>query len=126
MRSHAERTSPIAADGGFGPMSYDEDEANSDDIDDTYESKQERGPLEEYDENEAEGYGGASGEDFDDFEEGAASDEFGDFGGGQFMTEEESQPNSSKQASQILITPFVSRALASKLRSITSCKHPIM
>ncbi|CAD6571512.1 MAG: hypothetical protein ASARMPRED_004620 [Alectoria sarmentosa] len=63
-----EGASPIAADGGFGPMDYEESE------DESVESKHDEA------DNDTEADAGEGfGDDFDDFEAGAENDDFGDF-----------------------------------------------
>ena len=82
--------SPIAADGGFGPMN------NEDSEDDEIEE--------------------GSGDDFDDFEAGAVDEDFGDFGEGfqESLSPQmhKSEPTSSDQAHVSSISPFVSRSVA--------------
>lgn len=69
-RPSVEGTSPIAADGGFGPMNYDEDDDGSEK--DTKQAAQNP----EQEESEAdEGFD----DDFDEFEAGAGDDDFGEF-----------------------------------------------
>ena len=67
-----EGSSPIAADGGFGPMSEDDSEE---------EEKKKKEDDSTMDNDEASDDIGAEavGEDFDDFEAGAEEDDFGDF-----------------------------------------------
>ena len=63
-----EGASPIAADGGFGPMDHEESEDESIESkhdDDTHDTEVDAG----------EGFG----DDFDDFEAGAENEDFGDF-----------------------------------------------
>ena len=69
-----EGTSPIAADGGFGPMSYDEDEDGSEKDTDQVEHT----TMHDEEPEVSEGFG----DDFDDFEAGAGDDDFGDFDDG--------------------------------------------
>ena len=89
--------SPIAADGGFGPMTYEE----SDDSDD--EKADDKHEVEE--EGAEEGFG----DDFDDFEAGAEGEDFGEFDDGfqgskelPVETEKPAQPDTSS------LSPFVS------------------
>jgi len=62
-----EGASPIAADGGFGPMDDDESGEESDGSDEEVEADAEVDTNEDL------------GEDFDDFEAGAEDEDFGDF-----------------------------------------------
>lgn len=88
--------SPIAADGGFGPMNYEDSEGEAPDSDVNTDADNE---IEE-----------GFGEDFDDFEAGAVDEDFGDF------NEEFEKPPSPKthriepaSSDQAPISPFVSR-----------------
>ena len=63
-----EDASPIAADGGFGPMDYEASE------DESVESKHDEAGN-DTDAHAGEGFG----DDFDDFEAGSENEEFGDF-----------------------------------------------
>ena len=100
-----ETTSPIAADGGFGPMSYEESEDDSVGME-----------TENASENaEADG-GEGFGEDFDEFEAGAENEEFGDFDEGfeqPALPDEESletdQPPPSVVSLPSSTCPFVSK-----------------
>ena len=99
-----EGTSPIAADGGFGPMSYDEDEDGSEN--DT--NQVEHTPMVEEESEFNEGFG----DDFDDFEAGAGDDDFGDFDEG-FQQPSEPQVESKdvelpRPPAPISESPFVS------------------
>jgi len=90
--------SPIAADGGFGPMNYEEsDESNVETADDRPDASDE----------EAEA---GFGDDFDDFEAGAEGEDFGEFNDG-FQEPEESQMEAEKnvQPDPSSISRFVSR-----------------
>lgn len=87
--------SPIAADGGFGPMDDEDPEGEGleSDVNTNADNEIEEG----------------IGEDFDDFEAGAVDEDFGDF------NEEFEKPPSSKQrtnepasSDQAPISPFVS------------------
>jgi hypothetical protein len=108
MSSISKGTSPIAEDGGFGPMSYEDDDFVEDDT----HSKDERNenvqsqPAEDEDED-------TFGSDFDDFEEGDAADEFGDFDGSTSYipssVEEQAAPESQRQSTSKTTCPFVSR-----------------
>lgn len=63
-----EDASPIAADGGFGPMDYEASE------DESVESKHDE-TGNDTDADAGDGFG----DDFDDFEAGSENEEFGDF-----------------------------------------------
>ena len=99
-----ETTSPIAADGGFGPMDYEESE------DDSVEMETENAS------NNTEVDGGEGfGEDFDEFEAGAENEEFGDFDEGfeqPPLTDEESPETDPPPPSVVSLppptSPFVS------------------
>ena len=102
-----EEASPIAADGGFGPMDYEASE------DESVESEHdESGNGMEVDAGEG------FGDDFDDFEAGAENEDFGDFDEGfeqparleEGLTETEppAQPGQSLPPSTC---PFVSMNL---------------
>ena len=71
---HTESISPIAADGGFGPMGSDESEEDSTEADVSSIEKHER--EHEHAAEEAEN---AFGDEFDDFEEGDDDEDFGEF-----------------------------------------------
>ena len=113
-----EGASPIAADGGFGPMDYEESE------DESIESKH----------NEAENdivadAGDGFGDDFDDFEAGADNDDFGDFDDGfeQPATSDEEPaetdpPAPSVQSLPPSTSPFVSKTLPT-VRHIVAPRH---
>ena len=97
--------SPIAADGGFGPMNdaYVEDEPI--DPDATFASKPEGDAKEDF------------GEDFDEFEAGAVEEEFGDFDEGfqeplshDDQAPELQNPTNFSRAPSLLF-PFVSRSM---------------
>ena len=127
-KSLATSSSPIAADGGFGPMVYgDGDEDDEDDEDDgdgdgddeddvavqKKHSYERRTPTDvpavtpDGDEPEDE-----VGDDFDDFEEGAEADDFGDFDDG-FQKSEETFQSAPPPKQLVMPTPppFVSRAV---------------
>ena len=97
--------SPIAADGGFGPMSYDKSE------DESVESKQDdAGNGTEADAGEG------FGDDFDDFEAGAENEDFGDFDEGfeqpPVLDEEPAETDTPAPSGQSLPPPtshFVSK-----------------
>ena len=100
-----EGVSPIAADGGFGPMDIDEDERGI--------TGSDGGDLGEVTGADAdEGFG----EDFDEFEAGAADDDFGDFDEGfeQPSIPDENlgqaqSPIPPVHSPQPLMSPYVSR-----------------
>ena len=101
-----ESTSPIAADGGFGPMNDEESEHESDII--THETEQ----------NAKLDINDSIGMDFDDFEAGDDED-FGDFDDGfqqsSALDEEPQEPASSIPPIQSLphaTSPFVSNVNA--------------
>lgn len=71
QRSIVHITSPIAEDGGFGQMDYDDSEEENNDAIEVPKHDEERGEPIDNDR--------ASGDDFDDFEAGAVDDDFGDF-----------------------------------------------
>ena len=107
-----EDASPIAADGGFGPMSYEESEDESIEL--------------EHDEagNDTDASAGeAFGDEFDDFEAGAESEDFGDFDEGfeqppivDEVPAETDPPTRSSQSLPPLASPFVSKPpLATRL-----------
>ena len=97
-RPSLEGTSPIAADGGFGPMSYHEDEDGSEK--DT--NQVEHTAIREEESELNEGFG----DDFDDFEAGAGDDDFGDFDEGfQQPSEPEVEPKGVEQTRPPAPTP---------------------
>lgn len=101
--SVADTASPIAADGGFGPMvSDDSDEEESDDPVDR------DGGRESAQTDKEEGFG----DDFDDFEAGADDDDFGDFDEGIASQHEEISHSELKvpsiQSLAPIESPFVS------------------
>lgn len=100
-----EDASPIAADGGFGPMSYEESE------DESVESKHDEAGN-DTDTNAGEAFG----DDFDDFEAGAENEDFGDFDEGfeqppivDEAPAETHPPTRSSQSLPPLASPFVSK-----------------
>lgn len=110
-----EGASPIAADGGFGPM---DDEESEDDSEESTSNEIEENAHLEPDEN--------VGEDFDDFEAGAEDADFGDFDEGfQGPSVPEDDPvekQSSTSAIQSLppsTSPYVSHNIA----MIKRCGH---
>ncbi|MCJ1438505.1 hypothetical protein MMC27_007895 [Xylographa pallens] len=111
LRSSTMGTSPIAADGGFGPMDYEDDE---DDNDDSEVGRGFNGQTEvlnldaDNHTSSPEDNEGSIGDEFDDFEEGAAVDDFGDFDNESqpLHNIEDLEPASSKQISYIPLNPF--------------------
>ena len=96
--------SPIAADGGFGPMDVDESEeettgSDGDDLDEATEADADEGFGEDFDEFEA----GAADEDFGDFDEGFQQPSIPD--GDLDQTQPSTLPVHSPQPS---ISPYVS------------------
>ena len=89
-RSSRAGSSPIAADGGFGPMDYDESDYGTTDDEDSGDGHRNTIPQpalssRNYEED-------INVDDFDDFEEGAAAgddDDFGDFDDGFQQAEEQ-------------------------------------
>lgn len=111
-RPSLEGTSPIAADGGFGPMSYEEDEDGSEkdknQVEYTNEPDEEPELIEGF------------GDDFEDFEAGAGDDDFGDFDEGfqqpsepQIEPKDVEQPRPPAPAPE---SPFVSSCTLIALR----------
>ncbi|KAL8797017.1 MAG: hypothetical protein Q9195_000788 [Heterodermia aff. obscurata] len=99
-RPSLEGTSPIAADGGFGPMSYDEDEDGSEKDMNQVEVEQTNTHEEESEFDEG------FGDDFDDFEAGAGDDDFGDFDEGfQQASELQVEPKEVEQRRPSVPTP---------------------
>jgi len=88
--------SPIAADGGFGPMTYE------DHGDETAEEQHDTSTDEAPEDNDG------FGDDFDDFEAGAGDDDFGDFDAGFEQTPEPSEPIAPKSSAPAPESPFVS------------------
>ena len=110
--------SPIAADGGFGPMNYEESE------DESVESKHDEAGN-GTDANPDESFG----DDFDDFEAGAENEDFGEFDEGFEQTPivdeapaEVDPATHSGQSLPPLTTPFVSAVLFS-IRLIVAPSH---
>ena len=102
-----EDASPIAADGGFGPMNYEESE------DESVESEHDKAPNDtETDANEG------FGDDFDNFEAGAENEDFGDFDEGfeqpPVRDEEPAETDPPAPSGQSLppsTSPFVSNTI---------------
>ena len=102
-----EGASPIAEDGGFGPMDYEGSEEES------IES-----PHNEAGNETLVDGGGGFGDDFDDFEAGADNDDFGDFDDGfeKPSTSDEEAAETDPPAPSVHFLPpstssFVSKAL---------------
>lgn len=113
-----EGASPIAADGGFGPMDYEESE------DEIVESKHDEASN-DTEVDTGEGFG----DDFDDFEAGAESEDFGDFDEGFEQTpvsdEEPAEADPLPPSNQSLPPskyPFVSETSLT-IRLITAFRH---
>ena len=107
IRPPIEEASPIAADGGFGPMNYGDSEEES-----IGSNHDEAGNDTEADTGEG------FGDDFDDFEAGAGDEDFGDFDEGfeqpSIINEEPGEPVPSIPSAQSLppsASPFVSNTL---------------
>ena len=102
-----EDASPIAADGGFGPMNYEESE------DESVESEHDKARNDtEADTNEG------FGDDFDNFEAGAENEDFGDFDEGfeqppvgDEEPAETDPPAPSGQSLPSSTSPFVSNTI---------------
>ena len=105
-----ERASPIAADGGFGPMDYDEEEEEEEQ---RIDNAQQKPASNEASVKEKEGNNGF-GDDFDDFEDGASIEDFGDFDDGlqEVKEEAEEQPPSPQKSIAPAHSAFVSSAIA--------------
>lgn len=106
-----EGASPIAADGGFGPMDYDEgDEEEEQRIDNARQkSAKKEARVEEKEEDNG------FGDDFNDFEDGAATEDFGDFDDGLQEVEEEAEeepPPSPQKPFAPAHSAFVSSTIA--------------
>ena len=120
----AKGTSPIAPDGGFGPMHYseddDEDDEDEDDEDQIKEEEEEHNQDEHevedrnsVGENEDEEDGGF-GDDFDDFEEGAQAEDFEDFEDEFQQPGKPEQIPPVRQAVTSIAPSYVSRYVAPK------------
>lgn len=95
-RPSLEGASPIAADGGFGPMTYGDGDNHGQEEDDVAIKEQ----------PEDDGFS----EDFDDFEAGAGDDDFGDFDDGfEQPAPMEAEERSPKSQAPVPESPFVSR-----------------
>ena len=135
-RSSRAGASPIAADGGFGPMDYDESEYSATD-NESREDEHRNGSIQENPspkENEPNTFA----DDFDDFEEGATGDdddEFGDFDDGfqqaepqddeeaEESGEEASRPVSPFKQLPLQEPPFYVSSLAIKLQCNSSVQN---
>lgn len=111
-----EGASPIAEDGGFGPMDYEESEEES--VESTHK---EAG-------NDMTADGGEGfGDDFDDFEAGADNDDFGDFDDGfeqpSTSDEESAETDPPVQSLPPSTSPFVSKTLPI-LQDLVTCIAP--
>ncbi len=113
-----EDASPIAADGGFGPMDYEDSE------DESVESKHDEA-VENTDADAGEGFG----DDFDDFEAGAENDDFGDFDEGfehsPITTEEQAEIRPHAPSGQSLppsTSPFVSK-IPLAIKPLVALRH---
>ncbi|MCJ1296489.1 hypothetical protein MMC34_008055 [Xylographa carneopallida] len=112
LRSSTTGTSPIAADGGFGPMDYEDDEEDGND--DNEGGRELNGYTQALDlhaehlEGSPEDNDESIGDEFDDFEEGAAADDFGDFDDGSqpLRNIEDLDSAASVQISHISLNPF--------------------
>lgn len=116
-KSLIEGASPIAADGGFGPMDYEESE------DESIESKHNVAGNDILADP-----GDGVGDDFDDFEAGADNDDFGDFDDGfeQAPTSDEEPaetdpPAPSVQSLPPSTSPFVSKTLPTVRLIVAPC-----
>ena len=103
-RPSLEGTSPIAADGGFGPMDYDEDQDGSErDTKETATNTRQEEDIETED---------GCGDEFDEFEAGAGDDDFGDFDEGFQQTSEtpieQERPEPQRPPAPVPESPFVS------------------
>ena len=118
IKTPLEGASPIAADGGFGPMDYEESE------DESGESKHdEAGNDTRADADEG------FGDDFDDFEAGAENEDFGDFDEdfeqssiSDEETAETDPPATSVQSLPPWTSPFVSN-IPMTFRLIVTPRH---
>lgn len=104
MKPQLAGASPIAADGGFGPMDDEESEAEEENsqIDNDYNNVHENTSSQG-----AEGFG----DDFDDFEAGAENEDFGDFDDGfQQPAESEEELEETESLARPIqpIPPFTS------------------
>ncbi|MCJ1386876.1 hypothetical protein MMC17_010004 [Xylographa soralifera] len=131
-RSSTMGTSPIAADGGFGPMNYEGDEEDG-----NYHNEVGRGfngqtkdlnPDADHHESDPEDNEESIGDEFDDFEEGAAVDDFGDFDNGSqpLSRIEDVESASSEQISYIPLNsfPLVDFSSLTSLEDIIEATRP--
>ena len=122
----ASGASPIAPDGGFGPMDYEDDGSSNEEDEDNENSTMPQRRSEEHDtesrgyiertddtddstqDDEDEGFG----DDFDDFEEGEQADDFDQFDDGFQQPEERSEFVSARRPTVSSIAPpFVSKCI---------------
>ena len=107
------RSSPIAADGGFGPMDADDLEDATTESEHTADQNDDNPPAEV-----EEGFG----DDFDDFEAGAENGDFGDFDEAMpHSSSTDAKASKSRQEATTIQSfppadiPFVSRTYAKPL-----------
>ena len=106
-RPYLEGTSPIAADGGFGPMFHSNDDEEAEEEQQQQEDEEEISKDANADLEAGDGFG----DDFDDFEAGAGDDDFGDFDegfqqpSGPSAAEKQTSPQPSAPSP---VSPFVS------------------
>ena len=109
-RPSLEGASPIAADGGFGPMTYDKDKEKEE------EDMEHVEHVEDVEENSGDANADLEaddgfGDDFADFEAGAGDDDFGDFDDG---FQQPSEPSAAEKQAPTQpsapspVSPFVS------------------
>jgi len=106
-RPSLEGASPIAADGGFGPMTYEDHE------DETAEEKQDTNTDEESENDDG------FGDDFDEFEAGAGDDDFGDFDEGFEQPHEPPETIPPKPSAPAPESPFVSSIIHTNIYQTT-------
>ena len=110
--------SPIAPDGGFGPMHYSEDDDEDEDNESQEEEVVNKHKYEDNDQDDDEtdedGEEGDEGfgDDFDDFEEGAQADDFDDFDNDFQEPMEPEQEPSARQVVTSVTPPYVSSLIA--------------
>ncbi|MCJ1309481.1 hypothetical protein MMC25_003141 [Agyrium rufum] len=113
QRSSMGSASPVAADGGFGPMDYDEDDEDDeeqegkDDKQDTFEG----GYIPPKQHNDSSKVESGFGDDFDEFEEGGAEDDFGDFdegfqGADDWQENDEPVKSPPRSTAAVVESPF--------------------
>lgn len=112
-RPSLEGASPIAADGGFGPMTYED--PGVDETEEKHDTETDEAPEDD------DGFG----DDFDDFEAGAGDDDFGDFDAGFEQPPERSEPTPPKPPAPAPESPFVSIVIHTYIQtSITNPSNP--